>query len=271
MALWTAASGMLAQNLGATRAAPGTRAPVRKQTPAQRQGAAQKARSARFLTGRGINVDRRGIGAGSRGMGATQPEMGAVRRAYPDSAAEMLVEARAQHRALVVRALTPHSGAQANPANTSFIAPWQPVGPAQVTTATYGALTGRVSSIAVDPSDPSGNTVYVGTTGGGVWRSANAAGDPAAAAFAPLTDTLSAYAGASVASLSIGAMSVQPGGTGVVLAGTGDPNDATDSYYGAGLLRSADSGATWSLIQTSSDLLSGARSNFAFAGNGFAG
>jgi len=204
-------------------------------------------------------------------MGATQPEMGAVRRAYPDSAAEMLVEARAQHRALVVRALTPHSGAQANPANTSFIAPWQPVGPAQVTTATYGALTGRVSSIAVDPSDPSGNTVYVGTTGGGVWRSANAAGDPAAAAFAPLTDTLSAYAGASVASLSIGAMSVQPGGTGVVLAGTGDPNDATDSYYGAGILRSADGGVTWNLIYSSSDPAIGGLTSYTFSGNGFAG
>lgn len=180
------------------------------------------------------------------------------------SAAEMLAEARAQHRALVVRS-------QANPANTSLTAPWQPVGPAQVTTATYGALTGRVSSIAVDPSDPSGNSVYVGTTGGGVWKSANAAGDTAAAVFAPLTDTLSAHAGASTASLSIGAVTVQPGGTGVVLAGTGDPNDATDSYYGAGILRSADGGATWSLIATSSDQAIGGLLNYNFTGNGFAG
>lgn len=48
--------------------------------------------------------------------------------------------------------------------------------------------------------------------------------------FTPLTDTLSAYAATGIVSLSIGAVSVQPGGTGVVLAGTGDPNDATDSY-----------------------------------------
>ena len=30
--------------------------------------------------------------------------------------------------------------------------------------------TGRVTSVAVDPSDPSGNTYYVGTANGGVWK-----------------------------------------------------------------------------------------------------
>ena len=28
----------------------------------------------------------------------------------------------------------------------------------------------------------------------------------------------------------------------MILAGTGDPNDALDSYYGAGILRSTDGG-----------------------------
>ena len=49
------------------------------------------------------------------------------------------------------------------------------------------------------------------------------------------------------------ALTVQPGGTGVILAGTGDPNDALDSYYGAGILRSTDGGNTWSLIPQTSD------------------
>ena len=66
--------------------------------------------------------------------------------------------------------------------------------------------------------------------------------------FTPLTDALAALSGAQDASISIGALTVQPGGTGVILAGTGDPNDALDSYYGAGILRSADGGNTWSLI-----------------------
>ncbi len=31
-------------------------------------------------------------------------------------------------------------------------------------------VTGRVTSVAVDPSDPSGNTYYVGSANGGVWK-----------------------------------------------------------------------------------------------------
>ena len=33
-----------------------------------------------------------------------------------------------------------------------------------------GTVSGRVTGIAVDPSDPSGNTYYVGTANGGVWK-----------------------------------------------------------------------------------------------------
>jgi hypothetical protein len=152
-------------------------------------------------------------------------------------------------------------------------APWQPLGPAQVASIAYGKITGRVTSIALDPSDASGNTVYLGTTGGGVWKSVNAAGPAAAVTFTPLTDTLpvfSANAGTAVIpSLSIGAVSVQPGAqSGVVLAGTGDPNDAADSFYGDGILRSADKGVTWTLIRQSNDGATGAHS---FLGLGFAG
>ena len=45
--------------------------------------------------------------------------------------------------------------------------------------------------------------------------------------------------GAALPSLTIGAVSVSGG---VLLAGTGDANDALDSYYGEGSLRSADGG-----------------------------
>ena len=69
-----------------------------------------------------------------------------------------------------------------------------------------------------------------------------------------LTDQVSALYGAEDSSISIGAVTVQPGGTGVLLAGTGDPNDALDSYYGAGLLRSTDGGNTWTLIPGTSML-----------------
>jgi hypothetical protein len=31
-------------------------------------------------------------------------------------------------------------------------------------------VSGRITSVAVDPSDPSGNTIYAGTANGGVWK-----------------------------------------------------------------------------------------------------
>ena len=128
-------------------------------------------------------------------------------------------------------------------------ATWLPLGPTAVQSQNFGLVTGRVSALALDPSDATGNTLYVGTTGGGVWRSQNAGtSSPANISFIPLTDAVAGMGGAAGTSISIGALSVQPGGTGVILAGTGDPNDALDSYYGAGILRSTDGGTTWSLI-----------------------
>jgi hypothetical protein len=90
--------------------------------------------------------------------------------------------------------------------------------------------------------------------------------------FTPLTDALEALNGVTDASISIGALTVQPGGTGVILAGTGDPNDALDSYYGSGLLRSTDGGNSWSLISRTKDFEDGlGAQDFSFLGEGFAG
>jgi len=181
-----------------------------------------------------------------------------------ESSAELLMRARAQH------ALLKASSTAVNPLN----APWTSLGPSAVQTSAFGLISGRVTSLAVDPSDASGNTVYVGTTGGGVWRSTNAAGPAGSATFTPLTDTLPVSAGCTtppLISLSIGALTVQPGGTGVILAGTGDPNDSLDSYYGSGILRSADGGNTWCLISSSQDAYNGALRSFSFLGEGFAG
>jgi hypothetical protein len=150
---------------------------------------------------------------------------------------------------------------------------WQALGPTAVQTTSFGLVTGRISSLALDPSDATGNHLYLGTTGGGVWEAQNAATTSVSAiAFTPLADSLAALGGAPGASISIGAITVQPGGTGVILAGTGDPNDALDSYYGAGILRSTDGGTTWSLIQQTADYEDALSSrDFSFIGEGFAG
>lgn len=180
------------------------------------------------------------------------------------SPAQILSRSRAQYRGRVQQLTT--SGAP--------VPTWKPVGPNQVITAAYLAVAGRVTSIAADPSDPSGNTVYVGTASGGVWKSINAAGDPNSVTFVPLTDYAFSTNGLTEPSLSIGAVSVQPvapGTTPVLLAGTGEPNDTTASYFGSGILRSTDGGSQWTLISKSNDLAAGAVQNFLFTGNGFAG
>ena len=52
------------------------------------------------------------------------------------------------------------------PEGTAGTSAWQPLGLQNVLTPYYGAVTGRIASIAFDPSDATGNTVYLGTTGG---------------------------------------------------------------------------------------------------------
>src|ERR1039458_6794634 len=92
----------------------------------------------------------------------------------------------------------------------------------------------------MDPSDGTGNTVYIAGASGGVWKSTNAANAVAAnVTWTPLTDQQ--------ASLTAGAVSVKSDGS-VVLVGTGEPDNAIDSYYGVGILRSTDHGSTWTLI-----------------------
>jgi hypothetical protein len=55
------------------------------------------------------------------------------------------------------------------------VAPWTAIGPYPIpngqTTTVQTPVSGRVTAIAVHPTDP--NTVYVGTAQGGVWRSQN--------------------------------------------------------------------------------------------------
>ncbi len=211
-------------------------------------GVSHRAAATSFLAQRGIGVH--GFSYGTPGP----------------TPAEMLFRARVQRNALRARAAD-------TGANVALSAPWTAAGPQQAQTKAFGLVTGRVTSLAVDSSDASGNTVYLGTTGGGIWKSKNAAGSPSAVTFLPLTDGLPGEntGTGNLTSLSIGALSVQPRGTKVILAGTGDPNDALDSYYGNGILRSEDSGNSWSLTTQSSDADYGPGQNFSFFGLSFSG
>jgi len=138
---------------------------------------------------------------------------------------------------------------------------WVGLGPAPLVSDSnfYGMVSGRATSVAIDPNDTSGNTVYVGGAYGGVWKSNNAAATLASnVVWTPVTDQQ--------ASLAVGAVTVQPSGSlnPVVLVGTGEPNNAIDSYYGVGILRSTDGGGSWNLIPTANS------GSLSFAGLGFA-
>jgi hypothetical protein len=107
----------------------------------------------------------------------------------------------------------------------------------------YGFVVGRVTAIAVDPTDFSGNTVYAGGAYGGLWKSTNAAAlNPASVNWTPLLDDQ--------ATLAVGAVTVKPDNAQILLVGTGEPNNSPETYYGVGILRSADAGSTWTLVST---------------------
>lgn len=89
---------------------------------------------------------------------------------------------------------------------------------------------GRVTALAVNPRDP--NVVYLGAGGGGVWKTTDGGQN-----WQPLTDTQ--------ASLATGSIALAPSNPDIVYVGTGEDNNAGDSYYGAGVLKSSDGGATW--------------------------
>ncbi len=173
------------------------------------------------------------------------------------SAAALRLRAHQQRMAMRAQRAAMRSGITQTAAAQTI---WVSMGPAPLasqsgTSSNYGLVSGRATSVALDASDQTGNTVYLGGAYGGLWKSTNAASPIAAdVRWSPVTDQQ--------ASLATGAVSVKPDGS-VVLVGTGEPNSAADSYYGIGILRSTDHGATWTLIPSSD------AGGHSFAGLGF--
>ena len=109
---------------------------------------------------------------------------------------------------------------------------WFVLGPTGINSINNGLVSGRVTSLAIDPRDPS--TVYAAAAGGGVWKSTNRG-----ARWTPISDHL--------ASLASGAVAVDPF-TGELWYGTGELNFCRDCYYGAGVYRSSDGGSNWTRV-----------------------
>ena len=101
---------------------------------------------------------------------------------------------------------------------------WISLGP------TNGA--GRVTAVAPHPTQS--GVVYVGTAGGGVWKTTDGG-----TSWIPLTDGLN--------DLSVGALAFAPSDPNTLYLGSGEGGYAIDFIPGIGLLTSGDGGATWSL------------------------
>ncbi len=115
---------------------------------------------------------------------------------------------------------------------------WRSLGPWTIPNGqTYGSsrvnVSGRVSAIAVDPSNPA--HVLCGAAGGGVWESFDRG-----ASWAPRTDF--------AATLTTGALAFDRKAPANVYCGTGEGNFYWP--FGAGILKSTNGGTTWSTLCT---------------------
>ncbi len=114
---------------------------------------------------------------------------------------------------------------------------WQSVGPAPIKGGNLGDFptdsVGRTTALLIHPQNP--DIVYAGGAQGGVWKTINGG-----QSWTPLTD--------GQASLATGTMTFDPNNPSIIYVGTGEPHQSADSYYGAGILKSTDAGATWAQL-----------------------
>lgn len=135
---------------------------------------------------------------------------------------------------------------------------WQPMGPASVTEVLNGVTwtrSNRIAGIAVDPSDPSGNTVYVAGASGGLWKTNNfLSEDPLGPTYIPLTD-FGPSLGINVGNVTVFGRNNDPRQSIIFLA-TGEGDDFAcalepgSTCLGVGLVRSLDGGQSWQLLDS---------------------
>ena len=102
---------------------------------------------------------------------------------------------------------------------------WRDVGPMR------GGRTYGVAGIASQP-----DTFYMGSVGGGVWKTENSG-----RTWFPIADD--PKTGIPIGS--IGAIAVAPSNPNIIYVGTGEPDIRSQHSYGIGLFKSTDAGKTW--------------------------
>ncbi|HBI42500.1 MAG TPA: hypothetical protein DDY78_06525, partial [Planctomycetales bacterium] len=141
---------------------------------------------------------------------------------------------------------------------------WQAVGPGPidvrgVSGAQFSTVAGRINSVIVDPTDPTGNTYLTAGDNGGIWRTTDGGVD-----WTPTTDYLfNPHTGAPI-NVPIGAMGgainhVNNSNNFVVYAGMGSSDRQPSSRAGNGVLVSTNGGVSWTVAGNSDTVLAGAR------------
>ena len=146
-----------------------------------------------------------------------------------------------------------------DPTNPLSSNTWTSVGPASI----GGSNSGRIGGLAVDPSDPSGNTVYVAGASGGVWKTTNFLTTNAAGpTYIPLTDFGPTF-GINIGGIAVFGRNNDPNQS-IVFVATGDGDTGAG---GVGFLLSKDGGATWSLLDSTDNTLPLAQRDHVFVGS----
>jgi photosystem II stability/assembly factor-like uncharacterized protein len=108
---------------------------------------------------------------------------------------------------------------------------WSFIGPAPLNSGVYGEVSGRISSLAVDPTNA--NVVFAAAAGGGLWKTTDGG-----TTWNPTTDDLPR--------LSSGSVAIDRNNPSTIYYGTGELNFNVDGYPGEGIFKSTDDGTTWS-------------------------
>ena len=97
---------------------------------------------------------------------------------------------------------------------------------------------GRSRSVLINRNDATGNTVFVGSVGGGLWKTTN---------FKSGSPTWTMVSSVS-ANLAISCLAQDPSNFNIMYAGTGEGFGNSDAIRGLGIYKSTDGGNTWSLL-----------------------
>ncbi len=127
---------------------------------------------------------------------------------------------------------------RAEEARLAQSAAWAPIGPSPMNMLswTMGRVAGRISCLALHPTDS--NTLYLGTAGGGFWKTTNGG-----TSWTALSNDLP--------SQSIGSCYVNSTNPQVVWVGTGEHYSSCLGYFGTGIYKSNDGGASFAAMNGS--------------------